>query len=300
MAVEPMRKRERWGFGEGDEIVPGRLALEPLGGGWDYEVFLVWDEHLHALVVAKIVRPNLVHDAHTLRSLAREAGLLERLAHPIIVRGFGATLDGDRPHLLLEHLEGVPLSTALRTTGRLDLHQLVPLAYQLASALQYLANEQVVHLDVKPDNVILGVPPRLVDLSIARPVEDAARVRSPIGTDAFMAPEQCGPTLASIGTPADVWGLGATLYQAVSGRLPFPREKDADREDPLQRFPQLARDPAPAITEAPAALADILADCLAFEPAARPTAGDVADRLEPLIGAMRPGRILGRERPKLR
>ena len=187
------RTRKSWGFVEGDEIIPGRIALENLGGGWDFEVFLVWDDHLHSLVVAKVVRPNLVHDERILRSLAREAGLLERLAHPVIVRGFGATLDGDRPHLLLEHLEGVALSAAIRSAGRLDLHQLVPLAYQLASGLQYLANEQVVHLDVKPDNVILGVPPRLVDLSIARTVEDAARLRSPVGTDAFMAPEQVRP-----------------------------------------------------------------------------------------------------------
>lgn len=218
----------------------------------------------------------------------------------MIVRGFGATLDGDRPHLLLEHLEGVALSAAIRSAGRLDLHQLVPLAYQLASGLQYLANEQVVHLDVKPDNVILGVPPRLVDLSIARTVEDAARLRSPVGTDAFMAPEQCDPAIGPVGTPADVWGLGATLYQAVAGALPYPRGKDFDRDDPIQRFPQLAGEPAPPLSESPLPLAEVVADCLALEASTRPPAGEVASRLEPLIEVMRPGRILGRERPKLR
>ena len=83
-----------------------------------------------------------------------------------------------------------------------------------------------VHLDVKPDNIIMGIPPRLIDLCIARSLERAGRTRGPIGTDAYMAPEQCGADgwKATIGAPADVWGLGATLYHAASGRRPFPRD----------------------------------------------------------------------------
>ena len=237
--------RKGWGLDEGDPIVPGRFVLAKIGGGWDYEVFLAWDEHLHSLVVAKLVRPHLVHDDHTLRSLAREAELLERLAHPVLVRGFAAVLEGDRPHLVLEHLEGPTLARTMRQAGPLALEQLVPLVFQLASVLQYLANEQVVHLDVKPANVILGAPPRLVDLSVARTVEAAARIRTPVGTDAYMAPEQCDPTLAGIGPAADVYGLGATLYESIAGSVPFPRPRRFDREDPSRRFPQLSGVPAP-------------------------------------------------------
>lgn len=297
---EDPRDRPSWGLEEGDEVAPGRIALRPLGGGWDFEVLLGWEEHLHSLVVLKVVRPHLVEDERTLRALAREAELLRRLAHPVIVRGFGAELDGARPHLVLEHLEGPALSRTLRRTGPLDLAQLVPLGFQLASGLQYLANEGVVHLDVKPGNVILGAPPRLVDLSIARTVEEAGRVRGPIGTDAYMAPEQCDPTLAPLGPPADVWGLGATLFQAVSGELPFPRAAGFDPEVPPERFPQLAGGRAPKPAGCPPELAGIVADCLAFEPSARPAAAEVADRLEPLLERIRPGRILGRARPRFR
>ncbi|HEY7756104.1 MAG TPA: serine/threonine-protein kinase [Actinomycetota bacterium] len=296
---EPERS-ERWDLSEGDEVVPGRTALQSLGGGWDYEVYLGWDDHLHSLVVIKLVRPHLVHDDHTLRSLARESGLLDRLAHPVVVRGFDAVLDGDRPHLVLEHLEGPTLSRTVRKTGPLELHQLVPLAYQLASGLQYLANERVVHLDVKPGNVILGAPPRLIDLSIARTVEDAARLRSPVGTDAYMAPEQCDPALAEVGAAADVWGFGATLYEAVSGVPPFPRPDGFDRQDPRQRFPQILGEPPRPLTEQPPELGALVAACLSFAPGERPSAGEAADRLEPLIGAMRRGRVLGRSRPRLR
>lgn len=298
---EPPREgRESWGLAEGEQIVPGRFALRAIGGGWDYEVFLAWDEYLHSLVVAKLVRPHLVRDEHMLRSLRREAELVERLAHPVIVRGFGSVLEGDRPHLLLEHLEGPTLARTTRQTGSLALEQLVPLAFQLASALQYLANERVVHLDVKPGNVILGAPPRLVDLSVARSVEAASRVQTPIGTDPYMAPEQCDPTLAEIGPAADVWGLGATLFEAVSGGVPFPRPKGFDRGDPLQRFPQLAGEVPAPLSDHPAALAEIVFACLSFQPAERPTAGEVGDLLEPLIEAIRPRRIMGRSRPRLR
>lgn len=292
--------RKGWGLAEGDPIVPGRFVLAEIGGGWDYEVFLAWDEHLHSLVVAKLVRPHLVHDEHTLRSLAREAELLERLAHPVLVRGFAAVLDGDRPHLVLEHLEGPTLSRTMRQAGPLALEQLIPLVFQLASVLQYLANEQVVHLDVKPGNVILGAPPRLVDLSVARTVEEAARIRTPVGTDAYMAPEQCDPTLGGIGPAADVYGLGATLYEAITGRVPFLRPRDFDREVPEARFPQLRGHAVPPLSDCPSALAEIVSVCLSFEPAERPTAGEVGDRLEPLIEAVKPRRILGRARPRLR
>lgn len=292
--------RPSWGLEEGDEIAPGRIALRPLGGGWDFEVFLGWEEHLHSLVVVKVVRPHLVDDERTLRSLAREWELLRRLAHPVIVRGFGGELDGARPHLVLEHLEGPTLSRTIRRTGPLDLHQLLPLAFQLASGLQYLANERVVHLDVKPGNVILGAPPRLIDLSIARTVEEAGQVRGPIGTDAYMAPEQCDPTLAPLGPPADVWGLGATLFHAVSGGPPFPRAEGFDAELPLERFPQLVAGVTVARSGAPPELLGIIVDCLTFESERRPPASEVADRLEPLLGSLRRGRILGHARPRFR
>ncbi|HSJ49807.1 MAG TPA: serine/threonine-protein kinase, partial [Actinomycetota bacterium] len=234
--VGPPREGESWGLAEGDQIVPGLLALGPVGGGHDFEVLLGWDDHRHSLVVVKLVRPRLVDDVHVLRALAREARLVHDLSHPVIVRGFGVALDGPRPHLVLEHLEGPTVSRTVRRTGPLELHQLLPVAYQLASALQYLANEGVVHLDVKPGNVILGAPPRLVDLSIARSVEEAATVARPLGTDAYMAPEQCDPGGPPLGPAADVWGVGATLYEAASGLAPFPRSERFDPTTAEERF----------------------------------------------------------------
>jgi serine/threonine-protein kinase len=101
-----------------------------------------------------------------------------------------------------------------------------------------------------------------------------------------MAPEQCAPARypGLVGPPADVWGLGATLHHAASGAVPFPRPREArESEDPLVRFPQLARAPERLPAHLPEAFRGTVARMLAFDPAARPAAAEVAAALEPLV-----------------
>jgi eukaryotic-like serine/threonine-protein kinase len=280
---------ESWEFEEGAPIAPDRTVLKRIGGGSRYEVYLVWDEYLFSLAVAKVLRPGLVSDDRALRELRDEAKVLDALAHPVIVRGFDAVLDGPHPHVMIEHLEGPSLRRLIRRDGTLPLQQLLPLALYVAGALQYLSRSGIVHLDVKPDNIIMGVPPRLIDLSIARSFERAARTSSPIGTDAYMAPEQCDPGAheGAIGPATDVWGLGATLHHAVSGEVPFPRDKQArDSPDLRVRFPQLDGQPQPLPHDAPAALRELILVCLERDPAERPTAAEMAGRLEPLVAEL--------------
>lgn len=291
----------RWDFDEGTEIVPGRFALKKLGGGYDYEAYLTWDDKLYALVVAKCLRPHLVHDEHALKGLRREADHLLNLRHPVVVRGFDAVFDGERPHLVMEHLEGPNLASLLRRYGPLPLEQLLPLSLQVCSAIHYLGTEEIVHLDIKPRNVIMGAPPRLIDLSIARTFARAKRITSHVGTDAYMAPEQCDPSRATIGPAADVWGLGATLYHAVSGRVPFPRpdyDKDRDEGNNEVRFPQLFGAPEPIDPKkVPLQVIEPIMDCLAPDPADRPTVADVVGRLEPLVAELPTKPVLRRMRP---
>jgi serine/threonine protein kinase len=264
-------------------------VLKTIGGGNLYEVHLVWDEPMHALLVAKLVRPDLVEDPGSIEDLEEEAEALAALPHPVIVRGFDAVPDPPYPHLLIEHLEGPSLRRLIRRGGPLPLQQLLPLALNLAGALHFMADRGWVHLDVKPDNTIMSVPPRLIDLSIARRLERARRVRNPIGTDAYMPPEQCDPVAnkGRIGPPADVWGLGATLFHAAAGTRPFPREEgDRDSEQPATRFPQLGQRPIEMPARVPEPLVELIDEMLAPEPDDRPTAAGVAARLEPLIAEL--------------
>src|SRR3954470_22055154 len=260
------RARPTWGLREGDEIAPGRSLLRRIGSGRRYEAMLGWDEHRLAVLVAKALPAAQARGRRAREAVEREAALLERLAHPVVVRGFGAVLDGRFPHLVLEHLDGPTLHELLARDGTLAIEQLLPLALHVASALHYLAAEGVVHLDVKPSNIVMGGPPRLIDLSVARTVEEAAALRSPIGTDAYMAPEQCAPD-GRIGPPADVFGLAATLYSGLTGTRPFPPGADP--------FPQPTGKPAKLPRRTPRALADAVFAGLQRDPAARPTAAEL-------------------------
>lgn len=277
-----MSEHASWAFQEGDEIEPGRVVLKTLGGGNRYEVCLVWDDSLFALAVAKVLRPDQAEDEKALRDLRYEVDALGSLAHPTLVRYFDANLEGRYPHVLIEHLEGPSLRRLLKRDGAIPLAQLLPLAAHVAGALQYMAQAGYVHLDVKPDNIVMGVPPRLIDLSIARTLERAAKTVGPIGTDAYMAPEQCTESTekGTIGPATDSWGLGATLFHAVSGEKPF---LEGWGDEGAERFPQLSEAPLPLPSSTPEALRALIGELLDPDPGRRPSCGEAVERLEPLI-----------------
>jgi serine/threonine protein kinase len=298
-ATDKARRDSRWGFREGDEIAPGRHALKRLGGGHRYEAYLAWDDRLHAVVVVKVLRPHVADDAHAREALMAEAEMLGRLNHPVLLRSFGAELDGPRPLLVLEHLEGPRLSTLVRRYGPLPVEQLVPLALQVCSALHYLGTEQVVHLDIKPSNVIMSGPPRLIDFSVARSFDDARSLRQPIGTDAYMAPEQCDPVArGGIDAAADIWGIGVTLYKAATGDRPFSSPRP-ETGVPEERWPQLVEEPIPLEGRLPAELAKPIMACIARQPADRPTPAALAAAFEPVLAAL-PKPRLSRLKPRIR
>jgi len=277
-----------WKLAEGDEIVPGRRALRLLGGGRRHEVYLAWDDRLHAVVVAKLLRPAVAGDAGARAALAAEAGLLRGLAHPLLLRVFGASLDGPRPHVVLEHVEGPRLSTLIRRYG-LATEQLLPLGLDVARLLRYLGAEGVVHLDVKPSNIVMAGRPRLIDLSVARRTWQLGELTEPVGTDPYMAPEQCDVArFGELGPATDVWGLGATLYEALAGNPPFPPDGE--------RFPQLRRGAAPLGRRVPRPLAALVGACLAPDPAARPGPAAVEAELQDMVGRL-PTPRLSRFRP---
>ncbi len=278
-----MSDKASWNLAPGEEIGPGLWARTPLGGGQSCEAYLAWDERLHCVVICKLLRPDRVQDGSALRELQREAAIVGALAHPAIVRGFGVVLEGKRPHAVFEHCPGLTLRQRMRRLGPLSADKVVALAVKLCGALHYLAGAGVVHLDVKPSNIITGASPRLIDFSVSRRAESARRITRPIGTANYMAPEQCAPgERGAIGSAADIWGLGVTLYEAIAGRLPFPKGSGNAGDELAIRYPQLIGQPAAISRPVPSVLADTVRACLARDPAVRPTASQVTSALHSL------------------
>ncbi|CUR56314.1 Non-specific serine/threonine protein kinase [metagenome] len=292
------RNDDGWRLAEGELLAPGLSALRRLGGGAAYEAWLCFDEVTWSPVVVKVLRPSQLEDGSSRRGLRREVLALTTINHPVVVRGLRDGQDGERPHVVLEHIDGPRLSSLIRRYGRLQEQQYLPLAIDVAAALHYFRHIGWTHLDIKPSNVIMGAPARLIDLSVARPEEDARRLRHPIGTDAYMAPEQCVPGGASeTGGPvpsyaSDVWGLGATLFHAVAGRRPF-EHGDPDADDVRRRFPQLAEAPAALPDDVPPVVAGTILACLRPDPADRPRPHEVAEALEPVLASLPRGSLAG-------
>ena len=287
-----MARADSWHLAEGDTITADLTALRLLGGGCAYEAYLAFDEITYAPVVVKLVRPGQVADELSLGGLRREVEALGTVNHPVVVRGLRHDLLGARPHVVLEQIDGPRLSTLLRHHGPLPVQQYLPLAIDLASALHYLRRVGWTHLDIKPGNVIMGAPARLIDLSVARPLAAAGALRAAVGTGPYMAPEQCSPPRTGVpGHASDVWGLGATLFEAVAG---YRAVDDGDRssDDLEERFPQLSRPPHELPPGAPYEVGKVLTAALDRDPGARPLPHEVAEALEPVL-ARQPRATLG-------
>src|SRR4051812_564965 len=263
-----------WGFVEGGPITAELTAVRRLGGGSAYEAYLAFDEVTYAPVVVKLLRPDRVRDERSLDGLAREVQALATINHPVVVRSLRDDLAGERPHVVLEQVDGPRLSTLVRRFGPLPEQQYLPLAVEVASALHYLRRLGWTPLDIKPSNVIMGAPARLIDLSVARPVADAVRTRL-VGTDAYMSPEQVDPDrFGAAGFASDVWGLSATLFEAVAGYRAFDGG-DPDAADLADQFPQLVDDPYELPDGVPAEVGKILYAGLDRDPSARPLPREV-------------------------
>jgi eukaryotic-like serine/threonine-protein kinase len=287
----PAEAKASWEFATGDEIVPGRTAQALLGGGVRYEAYIAFNQRLMTPTVIKILRPNVCGDDRALRSMAGEGHTLARLQHPGLTRLFDIDVDGERPFLELEYVDGPRLSTLIRRHGRLNPEQAFPLARHLAATLHFLHGEGILHLDVKPANIIMGPVPRLIDLSVARRIERVHLLNGFVGTDAYMAPEQADPELwYTIGPESDTWGLGATLYQALAKRLPYARGR---REATgTERFPQLAEPPAPLDPNRHSPpMAETVMACLRRDVAERPTAAELFERFDELGARAGMGRV---------
>jgi serine/threonine protein kinase len=259
----------------GEAIAPGYEVIAHLHRSNNFDVYDVWSEERACRCIAKTPIPDLLEDKSLARGLFREGRLLAKLTHPHIVRAY-ETLREPQPTLILETLTGATLAYLIETRQRrLPLRAIVNLGLHLCSAVHYLHRNGILHLDLKPSNIVSerGLA-KLLDLSIARP---PGRGEKAMGTLQYMSPEQARGGI--LGAPADVWGIGAVLFETTTGEIPFDAYEDESRYDQLERRVESVRD----YRRVPAAFNDLVRGCLEPDPALRPTVDEVAKSLRALL-----------------
>jgi eukaryotic-like serine/threonine-protein kinase len=260
---------QSWGLAVGQEIDRSLVVISGLGGGSRYEVFRAWDRQLFCQVAVKVMRPHRVHEDRVMDGFEREIAVASRLQHPNLVRLLRWSAAPPRPYMVLEYVTAQTVASHLETIGEVSIPEACLLGIRMLSALHYMHSNHVLHLDVKPDNVTMGDPPRLLDFSLAQAFSGPVKLRHSLGTAPYMPPEQF--THGEVSPQSDLFGFGATLYEALSGMRPF-REGDQTSTDKAQIYPQAVEDPQPLheIIDVPQLLERVVMSCLSRNPGGRP------------------------------
>jgi serine/threonine-protein kinase len=284
------KQRERDRLPPGTIVGPYAVEEAVAEGGFAslYRSVRLSDERPVAL---KVLHRDLAASPRVQARFRREAEAIRRLDHPRIVSVLDhGTLSDGRPFLVMEWIEGRPLADELSARGRLPWSEVVDLVAQIADALESAHACGVIHRDLKAENVIVsGQSPRLsavlVDFGLAKILADEGNdvltTASPMGTPLSMAPEQI------LGQPVDarvdVYALGVLLFQMAAGRPPFSLpDLAALLEAHLHAPPPRLGDLVPT----PPEVDNIVAGCLAKDPAQRPASPTrVAASLRRAVGA---------------
>ncbi|MFF2651541.1 ABC transporter substrate-binding protein [Streptomyces sp. NPDC058045] len=236
-----------------------------------------------ALAAVKVIRAEHAADPGFRARFRREAEAAARISGPWVVPVLGADTEAQEPWLATEFVPGPSLGEVVAAQGGpLPADTVRALGGRLAEALAAVHGAGLVHRDVKPGNVLLALDgPRLIDFGIARHTGATALTATGavIGTPGYLAPEQAAA--GQPGPPADVFSLGCVLAYTATGRGPFG---DGGGAAALFRTIHEEAD----LTGVPPALLPLITDCLAKDPATRPTSAQIRDALGGSVGGTGP------------
>jgi serine/threonine protein kinase len=211
---------------EGDRIGPYLLQSQ-LGAGVSCFVYRGWDEVNGSPVAVKIVNWSNVYDKPAaMRQMRVEAAALSRVKHPRVVRFIDFGFDPRWPYLITEFVEGRTLGELIRTGGALPPEWATYFISQIVDALGAVWRAGLVHRDIKPDNILIGPNgvAKLIDFGLAKAqiLQANSGLVGPemAGTASYLAPEQAKDA-SIVDLRADIYSLGVTFYEALTGRLPF-------------------------------------------------------------------------------
>ncbi|MEV5827594.1 Hsp70 family protein [Spirillospora sp. NPDC052242] len=233
-------------------------------------------------VAVKVVRSEYAADPAFRRRFAREIAAMRRVPGIFTAPVMSADAGGSPPWLATAYIEGASLHERVRADGPLPARELLDLAVALAEAMSAIHAEGLTHRDLKPSNVLLAADgPKVIDFGLAvTPDATLLTGAHPIGTPAYMSPEQCRG--GRVEQPSDVFSFGGLLVYAATGRGPFGTGA-------AHVLVHRVLHGEPRLGELAGPLREIVSECLRHDPAARPTAPVLLARLSALTEADAPG-----------
>lgn len=210
----------------GSRILAGRYELQDkIGEGGMAVVFKARDRLLSRFVAIKILRPEYTKDAMFIESFRRESQIAAGLVHPNIVNVYDVGKEGNIYYIVMELIEGRPLSDIIKEEGPLDPYRAADIAKQVASALSMAHKHQLIHRDVKPHNIMITQDgtAKITDFGIAKAVTGGTLVgeqqEAVMGSVHYFSPEQARG--AYVDEKSDIYSLGIVLYEMLTGKVPF-------------------------------------------------------------------------------
>lgn len=252
-----------------------------LGHGAMGRVYLGQHPDLQLQVAIKVIDKRHADDPRYRRQFLQEARLASQINHPNVIRIYDVDQDGDSCFMVQEYVDGGDVAALIRKTtpGGLPLRDALRIATGAAAGLAAAERLHIIHRDIKPSNILItrAGEPKLADLGLARKLRHATDTTtadgtitqpgSTVGTPAYMAPEQI-LTTGQVDIRADIYSLGATLFEMVTGQPPFP---GTSTEDILRRhLHDPVRDPRLLTPKLPRRVALLIMRMLAKRPEDRP------------------------------
>jgi len=202
----------------------GRYKIKSeLGRGGMATVYRALDPSSNREVAIKVLPPEMLRNLVTRARFKRELKLVASLEHPAIVPVYDVGEDDDQPFFVMRYMSGGSLAAMIKK-GRLSLSDAAVIIERLASALDHAHSKAIIHRDIKPDNVLFdaGNNPYLSDFGVAKFTETSvsATGHDVMGTPAYISPEQARGE--NVDHRADIYGLGAILYEMLAGKRPYP------------------------------------------------------------------------------
>jgi serine/threonine protein kinase/WD40 repeat protein len=222
---ERLQALQQFGLLQNERSVGGYTLLRPLGSGSSGEVFLAHSLESQEHVAIKLLHPNLRMSDTALRRFQRERDLAARIEHPSVCRIHDFGTDEGVPYLVMDYIDGEDLRTFAANCDR-DPATLLPILHQVALTLGLAHKVGLAHRDIKPSNILVRSDQSVVllDFGLARDLESSDHSLTAsegiLGSPAYLAPEAIEHNTA-LGFGSDLYALGVTMYECLTGALPF-------------------------------------------------------------------------------